>query len=48
MVTTYKDAKKKEPTIALNGVKAWFQKSIEEEAIRGQHLFIPTHPLYEI
>ena len=45
--TTYQDAKKKEPSITLNDVKA-FKKDIEQKKqLKGQNSFTPPYPNYE-
>ena len=42
--TTYKDAKKKEPSITLNNVKEWFKKNTEvKRKQRGMNSFIAPH-----
>ena len=42
--TTYKDAKKKEPSITLNDVKEWFKKNTEvKRKQRGMNSFIAPH-----
>ena len=44
ITTTYKDAKKKEPSITLGDVKAWFKKKVEQKRKqRGMNSFVAPY-----
>jgi hypothetical protein len=47
IITTYKDAKKKEPSINLNDVKEWFKKNVEQKRKqRGMNSFVAPYNNY--
>ena len=44
VATTYRDAKKKEPSITLDDVKAWFKNNVEQKRKqRGMNSFVAPH-----
>ena len=46
--TTCQDAKKRAQSIAINDVRDWFKKNVEQKKqLRGQNSFIPPYPFYE-